>query len=335
MDHVGWGMNDRSAGQPTTTAAVVFTAPQRLVTRTMPLPALGPHDLLIRTSLTAIAAAHEWPRLTGALAHLPGMAFPLVAGDAAVGEVVAVGAAVDPAWQDAPVFVGKVHAPDGLDGAQGVQQAWLVAPVEEAVRLEGLEAERALFIAPVGVALRNLEWAEMAAGARLGILGQGVLGQIVARVARRQGAAHVTVADASAHRLARAVADQTVLLPTAYPVAYPHPMRDVDLLVDTTGDAALVRAWSGCLRSGGAVLLLGRYPRLDLADLHAPSGGVRVLLATEPDRVVYAAARALLAAGAIDTTGLGTHRFGADRTAQAYAVALGDPDALQVVVTWE
>ena len=36
-----------------------------------------------------------------------------------------------------------------------------------------------------------------------------------------------------------------------------------------------------------------------------------------------------------DTTGLTSHRFGVDRIAHAYAVALGDPDAQQVVVVWE
>jgi 3-hydroxyethyl bacteriochlorophyllide a dehydrogenase len=328
-------MSDRSAGQPTTSAAVIFTAPHRLVMRAVPLPALGAQDLLIRTSMTAIAPAHEWPRLTGALTHLPGMSFPLVPGDAAVGTVVAAGAAVGPMWQDAPVFIGRVHAPDGLDTAQGVQRAWLVAPIDEAILLDGLEPERALFIGPAGAALHNLGRAGMGAGARLIVIGQGVLGQIVARVARRQGVASVTVADASAHRLARAVADQAVLLPAAYPVPSPRSIGEVDLLVDTTGDAAQLGAWSGCLRPGGTVLLLGWYSRLDLADLQAQPGGVRVLLAAEPDRLAYMAARALLATGAIDTTGLGTHRFGPDRAAQAYAVALADPDALQVVITWE
>jgi hypothetical protein len=33
--------------------------------------------------------------------------------------------------------------------------------------------------------------------------------------------------------------------------------------------------------------------------------------------------------------GLVTHRFPPGRIAQAYAVALGDPDAVQVVVVWE
>ena len=69
---------------------------------------------------------------------------------------------------------------------------------------------------------------------RLGILGQDVLGQIVAQVARRQGAAHVTVADASAHRLARAVADQTALLSTACPVPRPSPIGDIIALVEPT-----------------------------------------------------------------------------------------------------
>ena len=319
-----------------TNDAVLFTGAHRLVTRPVPLPALGPRDLLVRTNLTAISPAHAWPRLTGALAHLPVTAFPLIPGDAAVGTVVAVGAAVDPAWHGATVFVGTARTPDGINAEGGVQQSWLVTPVDAAVRVDGLDPERALLLAPISRALHNLERAGAMAGARLAILGQGVLGQMVARVARSRGASHIVVADASAHRLALAVADQIASVSYRFPRSCPRrTMPDIDLLVDTTGDAALVYAWSARVRMGGTLLLLGCYSQLDLAYLHGSPGGLSILLAAEPGGDVYAAARDLLTDNGLDMTGRISHHFRTDRMAQAYAVAIGDPDALHVVVVWQ
>jgi 3-hydroxyethyl bacteriochlorophyllide a dehydrogenase len=314
--------------------AILFTGAHRLVTRSVPLPALGPRDLLIRTNLTAISPTHAWPRLTGGFAHLPGMTFPLIPGDAAVGTVVAVGAAVDAAWHGASVFVGAARTPDGINAAGGVQQRWLVTPVGAAVRVEGWEPERALFLAPVCLALHNLARVG-AAGARLAILGQGVLGQMVARIARSCRAAHIVVADVSARRLAHAIADRTVQISPISPVAPTKGAQDIDLLVDTTGDAALVHAWSARLRPDGTLLLLGHYARLDLAYLQEPPGGRGIILASEPGGGAYAAARDMLSGEDCDTTGLVSHRFTPDHMAQAYAVALGDPDALQMIVAWQ
>jgi 2-desacetyl-2-hydroxyethyl bacteriochlorophyllide A dehydrogenase len=263
------------------------------------------------------------------------MTFPLIPGDAAVGTVVAVGAALDATWHGTPVFVGTAQTPDGINAVRGVQQSWLVAPMDAAVRVDGLEPERALLLAPVGLALHNLARAGMAAGARLAILGQGVLGQTVARVARSRGAAHIVVADASAYRLSLAVADQAVLVSVISSAVPAKDMPDIDLLVDTTGDAALVYAWSARVRPGGTLLLLGGYSRLDLAYLHDSPGGLGILLAAEPGGGAYVAARDMLSGDDFDTTGRISHRFRTDHIAQAYAVALGDPDALQVVVAWQ
>ena len=323
-----WDVRGAAAVQPTTGDAVVVTGVQRLVARPVPLPALGPRDLLIRTTLTAIAAPHAWPRRFAT-------DFPLIPGDAAIGTVVAVGAAVDESWHDARVFVGIARTPDGINAARGVQQAWLVAPIDAAVRIDGLQPERALLIAPLGRALQNLDWAEVVAGARLAILGQGIGGQLVARVARLHGTAHIAVADTSACHLAHAVADQIMLLSPLSPIVSAVNIPSIDLLVDTTGDAALVSAWVARLRPGGILLLLGCYSRLDLAYLQGSPDGLRILLPAEPDGEAYAAARDLLSRNDFDTTGLTSHRFGVDRVAHAYAVALGDPDALQVVVVWE
>lgn len=323
------------AAQPTTSDAVLFTGSHRLATHTVPIPPLGPRDLLMRTHLTAISPTRAWPRLIGALAHLPGMAFPLIPGDAAVGTVVATGPAVDPTWHGASVFAGGARTPDGVNAAGGVQQRWFVTSVDATVRIDGLEPERALLIAPLGAASHNLERAGLVAGARLAILGQGVLGQMVARVARSRDAAHITVADASARRLARAVADQAVFIRSLRSVMPAEGIPDIDLLIDTTGDAALVDTWSARVRPGGTLLLLGHYSRLDLASIQGSPGGLRVFFAAVPDTDAYAVAGAMLSHDDFDAACLTSHRFRADRMAQAYAVALGDPDALHVVLAWE
>lgn len=316
-------MNEVMAGEPIVGPAVVFTAAQTLTVRPMPLPPLGTGDLLVRTIVTAITPIHDRPHT----------AFPFVPGDAAVGEVIAVGAA-DAAWRGTSVFVGRGRDAENVHAEAGVQSAWIVAPMDATVHPGGLLPEEALFIAPVAMALHGLASAGMQPGMRVCVLGQDVLGQMIARIAHLHDAAHVTVADASRFRLDRAVADAAVFLPP-HDVAVSAPRRDIDLLVDTTGDAALLHSWSRWLRPGGTLLVLASVPRLDMAYLQQRRDGFRLLLAGEPDGTEYAIARTALAAGNLHTAGLVTHHFPLDRIAQAYAIALGDPDALHVVVEWE
>lgn len=326
-------------GATTTTTAIVFTDINTIATRQVPIPALGVHDVLVRTRLTSISPILEQPLIEGGMTHLPGMEFPLVPGHEAVGEVIAVGAGVGPGWHGRLVFTGTARAVDGMNAAWGTQCAHLVAPLDEVVPLDGLHPRRGIFLAQLGAALHSLDLARLEPGMRVLVLGQGTLGQLLARLARGRGAAHVAVADTSTRRLDPVHADQPILLP---PSAHArHSLwsadldREVDMLIDTTGDAELVTRWLPGLRRHGVLLLLSFYARLELAFLQKPRNGIRIVLSSDWTPADLVQARHMLAEDQIALAGLVSHTFPVSHIGQAYITALGDPDAAKVLLEWE
>lgn len=322
----------------TMSTAVVFTAVNTIATRQVTLPVLGPDDVLLRNQLTSISPILEGPLIEGEIAHLPGMAFPLVPGHEAVGEVVAVGSAVSADWLGELVFAGTARAVDGLNAVWGTQCAYLVASLDEVVRLAGLAPRTGIFLTQVGVALHSLDLAVIEPGCRVLVLGQGPLGQVLARAARLRGAGYIAVADTSTRHLDLAVADQTILLPPAaharYSLCSADLDREVDLLIDTTGDGDLVTRWQPALRRYGALLLLSFYAKLELAFLQKPRNVIRIVLSSDWTTADLVAAHRLLAEGQMDLTGLVSHIFPITHVGQGYITALGDPDAMKVLLTW-
>ncbi len=323
----------------THTTAVVFTAANTIATRQVAIPALGPYDLLLRTSLTGISPILEQPLIEGGMTHLPGMEFPLVPGHEAVGEVVETGAAVGPEWVGRHVFIATARSVDGMGAAWGTQCAHLVAPAEEAVPLDDIHPHRAIFLAQLGAALHSLDLARIEPGYRVLVLGQGVLGQLLAREAKRRGAAHVAVADTSTRRLDLAHADQPILLPPpsqARSALWSADLdREVNVVIDTTGDAELVTRWLPGLRRYGVLLLLSFYAHLELAFLQKPRNGIRIVLSSDWTVPDLLEAQRLLSGGQVDLAGLVSHIFPVSHIGQAYITALGDPDAMKVLLRWE
>ncbi len=332
-------MRDEHDSQHLTTTAIVFTAINTVATRQVSLPAMGPHDLLVRTELTSVSPILEQPLIEGELTHLPGMEYPLIPGHECVGEVIAAGTRLTSDWVGRQVFVGTARACDGLNAAWGTQSSHLVVSQDEVVPLEGLEPRKSIFLAQVGAALRSLDLAGIEPGARVLILGQGILGQILARAARLYGASHIAVADESPRRLEASHADQTILLPPhdqgRYALWSADLDREVDMMIDTTGESDLVTRWLPALRRQGVLLLLSFYAKLELAFLQKPRNGIRIVLSSDWSVSDLERARQLLADGQIDLAGLVTHTFKMSHVGQAYLTALADPDALKVLLKWE
>lgn len=323
----------------TMSTAVVFTAVNTIATRQVALPSLGARDVLVRNQLTGISPILEGPLMEGEITHLPGMEYPLVPGHEAVGKVIAIGSNVPPDWLGTSVFVGTARAADGVNAAWGTQCAQIVAPLDEVLQLHGLDPRAGIFLTQLAVALHSLNLANVEPGCRVLILGQGPLGQLLARIVRLHGAGHVAVADTSTRRLNLAVADQPILLPPAsqsrLSVWSAGLDREVDLLIDTTGDTDLITRWLPALRRHGALLLLSFYARLELAFLQKPRNGIRIVLSSDWTSADLIVAHQLLAEGKIDLTELVSHTFPISHVGQAYIVALGDPDAMKVLLTWE
>jgi 2-desacetyl-2-hydroxyethyl bacteriochlorophyllide A dehydrogenase len=142
----------------------------------------GAGEVSIASLCSAISAGTEtmifagaFPRgtvLDASLENLQGaFAYPFAYGYALVGRVVELGPEVDPAWQDARVFVFHPH------------QDRIVVPVSACQRLPaGVSPEAALYLPQVETALTLAMDAAPLVGERAVVFGLGVVGLLTARV---------------------------------------------------------------------------------------------------------------------------------------------------------
>jgi 2-desacetyl-2-hydroxyethyl bacteriochlorophyllide A dehydrogenase len=164
--------------------------------------------------------------------------WPVKYGYASVGEVVA-GA---PDWVGRSVFCLHPH------------QSAYVVPVEALVPLpDGVPADRAVLAANMETALNCVWDAELARGARVGVVGAGTVGALVAYLAGREVGADVELVDIDARKaeVARSLG-----------VAFADPARargEADVVVHASGTAEGLATALGLARFEGTVVEASWY----------------------------------------------------------------------------
>ena len=291
---------------------------------------MGDDDALIRTRLTSISAGTERMLFRGVMPH-PMLQFPVVPGYETVGEVIEAGANAR-AWLGRRVYVGGNYGFVGVNPAFGGQSAHIVAPQSHLTDLGALTDAQGVMLALAATALHGIDQAGIQAGApRVLVLGQGVVGQLAARIARARGA-HVTVTDRIERRLALSVADDKWLIGDAPPTT--NPQTPFDVLIDATGKMEAIAPFLMSMQKGGRVVLLGYYDAVHLPYMPVFLRELSLVASKEWAVGDLARARDLIAAGQLEVDSLITHRLSADQTAQAFDLAFNDPGCVKLVMAW-
>ena len=328
---------------------LVFAGPRRVELVEEPLGAPPPGHALVRTLVSAVSAGTELLAYRGQLP--PDMprdetlgalragtfTYPFSYGYAAVGEVRAVGADVDPLWLGRRVFAFEPHA------------TAFVAPVGELQAVpDGVDAERAALLAHMETAVNLVLDGAPLLGERVLVLGQGTVGLLTTALLARFPLAALAIAEPRPWRreAARALAGRS--LPSE-----PDEVRralgpgGADLVYELTGDPAaldaaiaaaghearvVVGSWYGGKRA--AVDLGGRFHRARLRLVSSQVSHLGAGLSARWDRArrFEAAWRAL---ADVDTRPLVSHRIAFADAASAYALL--DDDAagvIQVILTY-
>ena len=168
-------------------------------------------------------------------------------------------------------------------------------------------------------------------GQRWAVLGQGVVGQLAARIARSRGA-HITVTDKIAARLAIAQAD--VAIDTSAGAAPPEALKDLDGIIDATGKMEAIAPLLMGIKKGGRVLLLGYYDSIALPYQPVFLRELSLISSMQWGLGDLVRARDLLAAGAIDVGPLLTHTLPHTEAAQAFQTAFNDAGCVKMLLTW-
>jgi 2-desacetyl-2-hydroxyethyl bacteriochlorophyllide A dehydrogenase len=162
-----------------------FTAPRQVEVCEESLPPLAPGEVLVRTRLSAISPGSEMLVFRGQfptglpldenLSALAGeFRYPLMYGYAAVGQVVEVGEAVDPAWEGRPVFAFQPHA------------SHFAAQPENLFQIpDGISPEEAAFLPNMETAVNLVMDGAPLIGEKAVVFGQGVVGLLAAALLAR------------------------------------------------------------------------------------------------------------------------------------------------------
>ena len=159
------------------------------------------------------------------------------------------------------------------------------------------------------------------------IVGHGVLGRLLARLAMLRGGTPA-VWETNPVR-SEGAEGYAVLHPDA------DPRRDYGCIVDVSGDAGLLDTLISRLAPGGEVVLAGFYPdRLGFAFAPAFMREARLRIAAQWQPADLQAVAELAGSGALSLDGLITHTEAAPDAAGAYRTAFGDAACLKMILDW-
>jgi 3-hydroxyethyl bacteriochlorophyllide a dehydrogenase len=312
------------------TTAVLLQQPEDLALRQLELSPAGEADVVVDIAHSGISTGTEKLLWSGRMPHFPGMGYPLVPGYESVGRIAAAGPASGRQVGDA-VFVAGARCFEPLHGTPvrglfGGAASRLVVPGTRA-----LPIDESLGVNAVLLALAATAWHATAvpnAAQPDLIVGHGVLGRLLARLAVVAGAAPV-VWEKDARRAGGA---------TGYQVIDPSddPRRDYRAIYDVSGDGSLLDGLIARLAPGGEIVLAGFYAApLSFAFPPAFMREARIRIAAEWQPHDLAAVNKLIGWGGLSLDGLISHRSAAADAATAYRTAFDDPDCLKMVLDWK
>ena len=307
------------------TLAVVVERPEHLTLRYLPLLPPQQDEVLVDVEWSGISTGTERLLWSGRMPPFPGMGYPLVPGYESVGRVSAAGS--DSASRVGErVFVAGARCFGEVRGLFGGAAQRLVVPAEKAVAIDERLGERGILMALAATAFHVTS----APGARHPdlIVGHGVLGRLLARIALASGAPAPVVWETHPAGGYRA---------TGYDVIDPASdgRRDYRVVCDVSGDGGILDTLLGRLAPGGEIVLAGFYSdRLGFDFPVAFMREARLRVAAEWRPHDLAAVKAMAEDGRLSLDGLITHRHAAREAEQAYRTAFGDPACLKMIIDW-
>jgi 3-hydroxyethyl bacteriochlorophyllide a dehydrogenase len=305
------------------TLAVVIDEPERLALRSLDLTPPEAGDVVVETLWSGISTGTERLLWLGQMPAFPGLGYPLVPGYETVGRVIAAGATSGRREGDF-VFVPGARCFGAVRGLFGGAAAQLVVAGDRVLLVDEGLGEQTVLLALAATAHHAIA----AGGTPDLIVGHGVLGRLLARLALAKGAAAPTVWER--HPL-RSDAGP------GYPVVHPDadPRRDYRAILDASGDAGLLDTLIGRLARGGEITLAGFYSQ-PLSFTFPPAfmreARIRVAAEWTPDDLP--AVRRLIEGGRLSLDGLITHRLDVSQADDAYRTAFGDPACLKMILDW-
>lgn len=295
-------------------------------------PALAPDEVLIASRVTLISPGTERAFYVG----LPNASqpFPYYPGYSNVGQVIALGAAVERLKLGERVISPSPHA------------SHVIAKADKCLPIpEGVSDEDAVFFNLIAIAMQAIHKARIELGESVIVLGAGMIGLFAMQLARLSGGLPLIVLDLDAKRL-----DLALRLGADSAYRVDNFEGEAKVVIEASGAAPAVKTAFQRAAQRGRVLLLGSSrDETDginfYRDVHRK--GITIIGAHEINRPTLDNAPGfwrqideqrialdLLARGRIRTDNMISHRFAAQDFPQAYEQLL-QGGGMGMLIEWE
>lgn len=304
------------------TVAVVLEKPKQLVLSRLPLRAPEDEDVVVDVEWSGISTGTERLLWSGRMPSFPGLGYPLVPGYESVGRIVAAGAA---SGREAGtrVFVPGARCFGEVKALFGGAASRLVVPGSRVIPLGEDLAEEGTLLALAATAYHAIRGGQLPDL----IVGHGVLGRLLARLAVALGGTPVVWESNPARR--DGADGYEVIAPDASGAARFRAIYDV------SGDAGLIDTLIACLAPQGEVVLAGFYSEpISFAFPAAFIKEARLRIAAEWQPQDLAAVKVLVEQKRLGLESLITHSSGPQDAEAAYRTAFDDPACLKMILDW-
>jgi len=307
--------------------AVVVEAPERSGFRQLDLTPPGDEDVVVDIDFSGISTGTERLLWNGTMPPFPGMGYPLVPGYESVGRIVSAGPQ-SKRRAGQLVFVPGARCYGEVRGLFGGAASRVVVPGHRTLSIDEGLAERGVLLALAATAYNAIRAPE--GGYRIPelIVGHGVLGRLLARLAVALGDAPPVVWEIDPQRRS---GNQGYEVTTAED----DPRTDYRAIYDVSGAAALLDTLIARLAPGGEVVLAGFYSEpLQFSFPPAFMRRARLRVAAEWKQEDLAKVSRLVQSGAFSLDGLITDCKQANEAQAAYQTAFNDPACLKMILDW-
>ncbi len=334
----------------------MYYSNSRVEVQEMDVPAVGENEILVKVAACGICGSDimEWYRIKKA---------PLVLGHELCGEVVKTGAGITGFKKKDRVFsthhvpcggchyclnghetacevFQKVnnHTPGGFSqflkiSGKSLQTGTFLLP-------EGVSYDQATFVEPLGTAVRGLRAAKLKPGDSVVILGSGIIGLLMIKLAKALGAGRIIATDVNELRLqaaARYGAEHTVnaAADVGAAVRELNNGRPADKVILCTGALPAARQSVACVDKGGIIVFFavpkpGEEIGIDFNPFWRNDVTIKTCYGAAP--LDNRQALELLRCGRVRVDDMITHRFPLERIGEGFNAAARGEDCLKVLI---
>ena len=316
-------LSRKGSGIAMDTLAVVMQQPGSVTLSRLPLAPLADDEVAVDVRWSGISTGTERLLWSGDMPPFPGMGYPLVPGYETVGRISQTAPGLE-SRLDELVFVSGARCYGDVKGLFGGAASRIVCASDKATRIASHLHEEGVLLALAATARHAIRRVDRAPEL---IVGHGVLGRLIARLALADGHSP-TVWETNAAR--RESADGYSVLDPAE-----DPRHDYQCVIDVSGNAAVLDQLIARMQPRADLVLAGFYK--DRVSFEFPQAFMRevsISIAAEwqPEdlqHVIDSTARHELS-----LAGLITHAVAAGDAAAAYDTAFTDPACLKMILDW-